>query len=213
MGQQATRLSVRMQLLRHFIFKIIINYLVAYYIVGFICNKRQYFGHWCEEPSHWKRPWHWERLRTGGEGGSRRRDGWMASLTQWNEFEQTPGDDEGKGSPACCSPRGRKKSDTTEQLNNNKICKNAESSDRCYSSTPSAPWVAFIKYTKGKRRKKDPLPTQVVRVIALLYLLLLDGRESEWTPGVGDGQGGLACCDSWGRKESDTTERLNWIST
>ena len=38
----------------------------------------------------------------------------------------------------------------------------------------------------------------------------LDGRESEWTPGVGDGQGGLACCDSWGRKESDRTEWLNW---
>ena len=38
----------------------------------------------------------------------------------------------------------------------------------------------------------------------------LDGRESEWTPGDGDGQGGLACCDSWGRKESDTTEQLNW---
>ena len=39
----------------------------------------------------------------------------------------------------------------------------------------------------------------------------LDGREPEWTPGVSDGQGVLACCDSWGRKESDTTERLNWI--
>ena len=38
----------------------------------------------------------------------------------------------------------------------------------------------------------------------------LDGREPQWTPGVGDGQGGLACCDSWGRKESDTTERLIW---
>ena len=38
----------------------------------------------------------------------------------------------------------------------------------------------------------------------------LDGCESEWTLGDGDGQGGLACCDSWGRKESDTTERLNW---
>ena len=38
----------------------------------------------------------------------------------------------------------------------------------------------------------------------------LDGRESEWTPGVDDGQGGLACCDSWGRKESETTERLIW---
>ena len=38
----------------------------------------------------------------------------------------------------------------------------------------------------------------------------LDGRESEWTPGVGDGQGGLACFDSWGRKESDTTEWRIW---
>ena len=34
----------------------------------------------------------------------------------------------------------------------------------------------------------------------------LDGCKSQWTPGVGDGQGGLACCDSWGRKESNTTE-------
>ena len=41
----------------------------------------------------------------------------------------------------------------------------------------------------------------------------LDGREFEWTLGVGDGQGGLACCDSWGHKESDTTEQLNWTDT
>ena len=38
----------------------------------------------------------------------------------------------------------------------------------------------------------------------------LYGHEFEWTPGVGDGQGGLVCCDSWGHKESDTTEWLNW---
>ena len=38
----------------------------------------------------------------------------------------------------------------------------------------------------------------------------LDRHEFEWTPGVGDGQGSLACCSPWGRKESDTTERLNW---
>ena len=38
----------------------------------------------------------------------------------------------------------------------------------------------------------------------------LDGREFEWTLGDGDGQGGCnSCCDSWGFKESDTTERLN----
>ena len=34
----------------------------------------------------------------------------------------------------------------------------------------------------------------------------LDGHEFGWTPGVGDGQGGLACCYSWGQKQSDTTE-------
>ena len=38
----------------------------------------------------------------------------------------------------------------------------------------------------------------------------LNGHGFGWTPGVGDGQGGLACCDSWGRKELDTTKRLNW---
>ena len=38
----------------------------------------------------------------------------------------------------------------------------------------------------------------------------LNGHEFEQAPGTGDGQGGLACCGSWGRIESDTTERLNW---
>ena len=38
----------------------------------------------------------------------------------------------------------------------------------------------------------------------------LNGREFEWTLGVGDGQGSLACCSPWGHKESDTTEWLNW---
>ena len=41
----------------------------------------------------------------------------------------------------------------------------------------------------------------------------LSGQEFESTPGVGDGQGSLACCSPWGRKESDRTERLNWKST
>ena len=37
----------------------------------------------------------------------------------------------------------------------------------------------------------------------------LDGHEFEQAPGVGDGQGSLACCNPWGHKESDMTERLN----
>ena len=39
----------------------------------------------------------------------------------------------------------------------------------------------------------------------------LNGHEFEQAPGVGGGQGNLACCSPWGRKESDTTERLNWL--
>ena len=49
--------------------------------------KLQYLATWCEELTHLKRPWCSERLRAGGEGDDRGWDGWMASLTQWNEFE------------------------------------------------------------------------------------------------------------------------------
>ena len=41
----------------------------------------------------------------------------------------------------------------------------------------------------------------------------LEGHEFEWTPGVGNGQGGLVCCDSWGLKESDWVTELNWTDT
>ena len=57
----------------------------------------------------------------------------------------------------------------------------------------------------GGRRSKGTTEDEMAG-----WLHWLDGRESEWTPGVGDGQGGLACCNSWGHKESDRTERLNW---
>ena len=46
--------------------------------------KLQHFGHLMQRLTHWKRPWCQERLRTGREGGNRRWDGWMASLTQWS---------------------------------------------------------------------------------------------------------------------------------
>ena len=48
----------------------------------------------------------------------------------------------------------------------------------------------------------------MVRLFFFLLLLLLREKLNK-TAGVGDGQGGLACYNSWGRKESDTTERLN----
>ena len=45
--------------------------------------KLQYLATWCEELTHLKRPWSWERLKVGAEGDSREWDGWMASLTRW----------------------------------------------------------------------------------------------------------------------------------
>ena len=45
--------------------------------------KLQYFGHWCKQPTHWKRPWCWEKLKAKGEEGRRGWDGWMVSLIQW----------------------------------------------------------------------------------------------------------------------------------
>ena len=47
--------------------------------------KLQYLATWCEELTHLKRPWGWERLRAG-EGDDRGWDGWMASPTQWTWF-------------------------------------------------------------------------------------------------------------------------------
>ena len=70
---------------------------------------------WCKEVTHWKRPWCWEKLRAGGEGGDREWNGWMASSTQWTWFRANSGDSKGQGSLTW----GYKELDRTEQLKNN----------------------------------------------------------------------------------------------
>ena len=55
----------------------------------------------------------------------------------------------------------------------------------------------------GRRRRGQQ------RMRLLSWHHRLNGHGFGWTPGVGDGQGGLGCCGSWGHKELDTTERLN----
>ena len=72
---------------------------------------------WCEEQTHWKRPWCWERLKAGGKGDDRGWEvGWHHRLNG-HEFEQALGVGDGQESLMCCSPWGRKESDMTEQLN------------------------------------------------------------------------------------------------
>ena len=58
----------------HYLLQLLFNMLFFVYIT---------LATWCEELTHWKRPWCWERLRAGGEGDNRGWDGWMASPTQW----------------------------------------------------------------------------------------------------------------------------------
>ena len=92
-----------------------------YPLVGLML-KRQYSGHLIRRLTDWKRPWCWEGFKSGGEGTT---EDEMVGRHHWlnrHEFEQALGDSERQGSLACCSPWGRKESDTTEQLNiNNKI--------------------------------------------------------------------------------------------
>ena len=77
----------------------------------------QYLATWCKEPTHWKRPWCWERLKAGREGDNRGWDGWMASPSQWTWVWASSQSWWWTGSLACCSPWGHKESDMTEQLN------------------------------------------------------------------------------------------------
>ena len=78
---------------------------------------------WREEPTHWKRPRSWERLKAGGEGATQDETvGWHHWLNG-HEFEQTPGNGDQQGCLACCNPWGHKELDMTEWLNRSFIIK------------------------------------------------------------------------------------------
>ena len=74
---------------------------------------------WCEESTHLKRPWCWERLRAGGEGDNRGWNDWMASPTQWTWVWVNSGSWWWTGKPGMLQFMGSQKgSDMTERLNN-----------------------------------------------------------------------------------------------
>ena len=64
---------------------------------------------WCEELTHWKRPWCWERLKAGGEGDDRGWDGWMSSQTQWTSISVNSGSWWWTGKPGVLQSMGSEK--------------------------------------------------------------------------------------------------------
>ena len=81
--------------------------------------KIQTLATWCEELTHWKRLWYWERMKEGGEGDDEGWDGWMASPTGWTWVWANSRDSEGQGSLVRCSPWGGRESGTALQLKDN----------------------------------------------------------------------------------------------
>ena len=74
-------------------------------------------------------------------------------------------------------------------------------------------WVIQSWYTNHKDVGLSVTATAITLTYNQVFYHQLDGHEFEQALGVSDGQGSLACCSPWGHKESDTTERLNWLMT
>ena len=91
---------------------------------------------WCEELTHLKRPWYWQRLKAG-VGDNRGWDGWMASLTQWPEFEQAPWVGDGQGSLVCCKSMG--------------------------SQRVRDEWVTELNWEWPRPSEQDPVPPSSIR--------------------------------------------------
>ena len=114
------------------------------------------------EKTHWKRPWWWEKLKEEGEEDDGGWDGWMESL---DKFEQTPGDGEGQGSLERCSPWGRKESDTTERLKNNR-----NMHTHAYNRTMCI-WVKRLLWihVRNERQGIRPMPSVLTWAPALTH--------------------------------------------
>ena len=114
---------------------------------------------WCEELTHLKRPWFWERLKAGREGDDKGWDGWMASPTQWTWVWVTLGVGDGQGGLVCFIPWGCKDLDMTGQLNWTELLdKTPESPLDCREIQPvnpkgNQPWLVI-----GRIHAEAPIP-------------------------------------------------------
>ena len=168
---------------------------------------------WWEELTHWKRPWCWERLKVGGEGNDRGWDGWMASSTQWTWVWVNSGSWWWTGRPAAAAADKSLQSCPT-------LC------DPIDGSPPGSfvpgilqartlEWVA-ISFSNAWKWKVKVKSLRHVQMFTTPWPAAYQAPPSmgfprqEYWRGVPlpSPQEGLACCSSWGRKESNTTEQL-----
>ena len=171
---------------------------------------------WCEDLTHWKRSWCWERLRAGGEGDHRGWDGWMASPTQWTWVWVDSRSWWWMGRPGVLQSIRLQKvgHDWATELNWYRCERIYIRRTDVEAETPVL-WLPDVKSRliwKAPDARKDwgqeEKGTTEDEIVGWHHHL--NGHSFGWTLGVGYGQGGLVCCGSWGCKESDKTERLNW---
>ena len=135
--------------------------------------------------------------------------GWHHQL-HGHEFEQGPGDGEGQRSLVCCSPGGRKESDTTERLNsNNNINKMSSARKNGHQNFIIVVNYALLGFPGGSDRKESACDAGDPGLIPGLGRF---SRRREWQltpiflPGESHGQKSLAGYNPWGRKEVDVTK-------
>ena len=130
------------------------------------------FVTWCEEPTHWKRLWRWERLRAGGEGDDRGWDGWMASPTQWTWVWANSGRQWRRGKPGVLQSLGSQRVRHDSNWITTKLyCKQWQ--------CPLCEETAFLK----SRNKLKILTSFLLRLFWKLNMwswLLLQGLSFPW---------------------------------
>ena len=159
--------------------------------------KLQYFGHLMQRADSLKRLWCWERLKARGEGDDIYKIVGCHHRLNGHEFYQAPGD--------CkeIQPVHSEGDQPWDFFGRN----DAKAETPVLWPPYAKSWLIGKDSDAGRDWEQEEKGMPEDEMAGWHHQL--DGREFEWASGVSDGQGGLACCNSWGHRV-DMTERLNW---